>query len=383
MMRICLRVTAALAMIAAVQTVSAQQNAGCDGPVGNAGRSGACTELARRIAGLLDSPAVARAHWGVAVAGMDGAPIYGWNEGQMFQPASTAKLFTTAAAMALLGPEKTVTTTISANGVLTGKEYLKGNIYIFGDGDANLSGRAVPYAPHTDEAFPPLRYLEDMATGLAQTGLKTVDGDVIGIGSHFADQPYPEGWSVDDLLWGYGAPVSALSINDNQLKVAIAPAQEVSSRATIEITPAVPYYTVANDVMTVAKGERTNIAFERVQGSRQLRVYGRIALGAAPDVEHISIDDPTEFAAIALKQLLEQHGVTVTGRARAEHAMLGTRAASARYPASPSIWQSLKPSLKLSFLARPFVLIRATLLTFRVPLPYSDMSLPPCSKTSY
>jgi serine-type D-Ala-D-Ala carboxypeptidase/endopeptidase (penicillin-binding protein 4) len=317
--------------------------------VGNAGRSGPCSELARQIAGLLDGPAVARAHWGIAVEGMDGTPIYGWNEGQLFQPASTAKLFTTAAAMALLGPEKTVTTTISTNGVFTGKEYLKGNVYIFGDGDANLSGRAVPYAPHTDEAFPSLRYLEDMAAGLAQTGLKTVDGDVIGIGSHLADQPYPAGWSVDDLLWGYGAPVSALSINDNQLKVAIAPAQEVSSRATIEITPAVPYYTVTNDVMTVAKGARTNIAFERVQGSKQLRVYGRIALGATPDVEHISIDDPTEFAAIALKQLLEQHGVTVTGRAWAEHAALTEARSFTEVSREPLDLAKLKAQVKVRF----------------------------------
>jgi D-alanyl-D-alanine carboxypeptidase/D-alanyl-D-alanine-endopeptidase (penicillin-binding protein 4) len=285
-------------------------------------QAGRSTELAQQIAALLDGPAVTRAHWGVDVVGMDGAPIYSRNEGQFFQPASTAKLFTTAAALALLGPEVTVTTTVSANGVFTGKEYLKGNVSLFGEGDANLSGRAVPYAPHTEEALPPLRSLEEMADELIQTGLKTVDGDVIGINGHLADQPYPAGWSGDDLLWGYGAPVSALSVNDNQLKVVITPAAEASSRATIEMIPAVPYYTVANDVMTVGKGSRTNIAFERVQGSKLLRIYGRIALRAAPDVEHISIDDPAEFAAIAFKQLLEQRGVIVTGRALAEHASL-------------------------------------------------------------
>src|SRR5271163_1901746 len=129
------------------------QGVGCDGSVAlKAARSGACTELAETIAGLLEEPPVARDHWGIAVVGMDGAPIYSLNEGQLFQPASNAKLFTTAAAMALLGPTTTFETTISVNGIFTGKEYVKGSVYLFGAGDGNLSGRAVPYAPKMDEA---------------------------------------------------------------------------------------------------------------------------------------------------------------------------------------------------------------------------------------
>src|ERR1035437_11056272 len=109
-----------------------------------------------------------------------------------------------------------------------------------------------------------------------------------------------------------------MSVNDNQLKLTITPATEVSSRAIIEINPAVPYYTVANDVMTVDPKSPTGIAVERVPGSKLLRVYGRIALRAPPDIDHISIDDPPEFAAIALKPLLAQHGVSVPGRGLAE-----------------------------------------------------------------
>src|SRR5271156_4796990 len=94
------------------------QGVGCDGSVVlKAGRSGVCTELAQTIAGLLEEPAVARDHWGIAVVGMDGAPIYSLNEGQLFQPASNAKLFTTAAAMALLGAKTTYQTKVLAQGV--------------------------------------------------------------------------------------------------------------------------------------------------------------------------------------------------------------------------------------------------------------------------
>jgi serine-type D-Ala-D-Ala carboxypeptidase/endopeptidase (penicillin-binding protein 4) len=298
------------------------QGVGCEGSVAlKAGRSGPCTELAQKIAGMLEDPAVTRDHWGISVVEMDGAPIYSLNEGQLFQPASNAKLFTTVAAMALLGPTATVKTTVQVNGVFTGKEYVKGSVYLVGGGDANLSGRAVPYALNSDEASSPLHYLDDMAAQIAASGLKTVDGDVIAIGDHFGNEPYPQGWSVDDLPWGYGAPVSALSVNDNQLKLTITPAVEVGSRAIIEVTPEIPYYTVTNDVMTVDRRSPTSIAVERKQGSKILRVYGGIVLKGKPETDFISIEDPPEFAAIAFKQLLEQHGVIVTGSARAEHVL--------------------------------------------------------------
>ena len=55
---------------------------------------------------MVVEPAVMRSHWGVYVTAMDGTPIFGLNEGQLFRPASNTKMFTTAAAMALLGPTR-------------------------------------------------------------------------------------------------------------------------------------------------------------------------------------------------------------------------------------------------------------------------------------
>jgi serine-type D-Ala-D-Ala carboxypeptidase/endopeptidase (penicillin-binding protein 4) len=308
------------------------QGVGCDGAVVlKAGRSGLCTELAQTIEGLLAGPAVMRDHWGIAVTAMDGVPIYSLNEGQLFQPASNAKLFTTTAAMALLGPKTTFESKIVARGVMDGTSALKGDLVLVGGGDANLSGREIPYVEpalrpkHVPGAPPlpevnPLRYLEAMADQVAATGLKVVNGDVVGDDTLFPWEPYASDWSIDDAVWGYGAPVSALTINDNQIEVTVSPAAVAGQPATVVVDPAVPsYYTLDVSVTTGEKKSGSHVQMERGLGSKVLRVYGSIAVDARPDVEEVAIHDPAEYAAMALKGMLEARGIVVTGKARALH----------------------------------------------------------------
>jgi len=302
---------------------------GCDGPVvSKAGRSGPCTDLAKTIEALLDEPAVVRDHWGIAVISMDGAPIYSLNEGQLFQPASNAKLFTTAAAMALLGPKTTYETKLLARGVFGDGGALTGHLVLVGNGDANLSGRVLPYVSTeastsvSSEVPNPLRYLEEMADQAAASGLKSVKGDVIADDTVFPWEPYAQDWAIDDAAWGYGAPVSALSINDNQIKVTVTPGSAVGAPASVVIDPAVPYYTLDFSATTGAAKSGSTVQFERAQGSKVLRIYGTVGLHGQPDVEEIAIEDPAEYAAAALKGMLEARGINVSGAARARHRVL-------------------------------------------------------------
>jgi D-alanyl-D-alanine carboxypeptidase/D-alanyl-D-alanine-endopeptidase (penicillin-binding protein 4) len=282
--------------------------------------------LGAEIRAMVAESAVMRAHWGVMVETLDGTPIFGLNEGQFFQPASNAKLFTTAAAMALLGGGTTYETKVVGRGVFTGTESLKGDVVIQGDGDANLSGRTLPYLPAKDRpkgsagglAPDPLRYLAEMADAVAATGLKTVTGDVVGDDTLFPWEPYPSDWSIDDMVWGYGAPVSALTIDDNQLQVTVTPAAVAGQPATLAVVPAMPYYTLEVSVATVA-GKTGSVQMERAVGSKVLRIHGTIGVAEGPDVEEVAIQDPAEYAAMAFKGMLEARGIAVSGVARAEH----------------------------------------------------------------
>ncbi len=285
------------------------------------------TSLARQIAALTNEPSVARDHWGVMVTTLDGKPLYALNEAQLFQPASNAKLFTTAAAMALLGQDarfQMLETRVVAHGTLATPQTLEGDLYLVGGGDANLSGRTLPYLPpgdrqKTSAPSDPLRHIAELADNVVATGLKAVSGDIVGDDTLFPFEPYPEDWVIDDAVWGYGAPVSALTVNDNQIVLKIVPGAQPGAPASLAIQPSQPYYTVEGTVGTgVAKSANT-IHIERRIGSKQLRVYGSIALDAQPDEEEIALDDPAEYAAMALKRMLEERGIEVKGMARALH----------------------------------------------------------------
>ncbi len=286
--------------------------------------------LAGQVAAILAEPAVARAHWGISVTTMDGAPIFLRDDARLFPPASTAKLFTTTAAMALLGEDATFETDVLGRGVFSGDVELKGDLVLRGSGDANLTGRTFPYrsrsqraklAAGAPQAEPDaLAPLAAMADAVAATGLKLVTGDVIGDDTLFPWEPYAIGWELDDTLWGYGAPVSALSVADNQLRLTVTPGPRAGQPASVVLAQAVPYYVVEATASTAAaKSAAGSVQVERAPGSRALRVYGLIAADAGADGEEVAVADPAEYAAMALKAMLEARGVEVRGSAVALH----------------------------------------------------------------
>ncbi len=169
--------------------------------------------------------------------------------------------------------------------------------------------------------------LRAMADQLVAKGVKRVTGRIVGDDWLFAYQPFADSWDVGDLVWGYGAPVSALTIADNEMKLTITPGTlpgapggkpGVMPKVTLEQN-GVPYYTVDSQVQVTPAGTGSHVDVERMPGSRVLRVYGSMAVDAQPDVEHVSIDDPALYTAMALKQMLVERGVAVSGEAAVLH----------------------------------------------------------------
>jgi len=278
--------------------------------------------LDQQIAALVSQPAVARAHWGVIVTTLDGRPIYALNEAQLFQPDSNAKLFTTAAAMALLGPTKTFQTAVVIIHPIK-KGELHGNLYLVGGGDANFGTQDVPYVRPADRPSTPpapqttIPDIDNLADQIVAKGIRRIEGNILGDDSVYEWHPYPQGWSWDDLVWDYAAPISALSLHDNSLAIHLVP----GSDSNVNAYPDLPYYTFSNHLMIGSEANHTcgEIHITRTPNSKELFVEGVQSKGSAPCAEIIAIDDPAEYAAFALKAALEKRGVRVSGAAKTWH----------------------------------------------------------------
>jgi len=277
-------------------------------------------QFGRRVDTALAATGPDKGFWGVLVTDADtGEVLYSRNAGNFFLPASDAKLFTTALALATLGPAYRVRTTVTATDTLDANGVLSGDLLLNGRGDANLSNRKFPYDKKVERDCASDKALAALADAVVARGVKEIDGNVIADDSLFPQERFPSGWTVDDMLWSYGAAVSAIAVNDNTFTLELRPGSLAGDPATYAVDPASNFYTIENLIVTGPHGSEEKLAASREPGSRLVRVSGAMPAGAPPRRLTIAIEEPAEYAATLLARLLQARGVQIRGVARARH----------------------------------------------------------------
>ncbi len=130
---------------------------------------------------------------------------------------------------------------------------------------------------------------------------------MIGDASAFEPRTIPEGWRSRYLGYGYAAPFSALSINENVVVVMVEPG---ASGAVVTTQPASTVMRVTNNVRLVA-GTRGNIGVRRSDGGIDVR--GVIGRRSGPRRYELVVNDPARFTTGAFEAALRAQGIEVRG----------------------------------------------------------------------
>jgi len=140
-----------------------------------------------------------------AVRVRDGALVWGRNASSRQMPASTEKVFTTEAALRVLGPKFRFATALYGRGAAKGSEWV-GDLVLVGSGDPTLG---LDWGP----GFGPL------VAALQKRGIRRVTGNLVALDSLCGEAPWgiwPPDWTFGNARDNYGAPVAGLNWNLNR-----------------------------------------------------------------------------------------------------------------------------------------------------------------------
>jgi D-alanyl-D-alanine carboxypeptidase/D-alanyl-D-alanine-endopeptidase (penicillin-binding protein 4) len=272
-------------------------------PRGPAGRA---TEILRTsISTILAQPALERGYWGVLVKSLQtDETLFALNPHRLLMPASNMKILTLAASAERLGWDYTYETKLLAAGTIDHGR-LRGDLVVVGSGD------------------PSLMVSQGMAAGVFQRwaerltalGIRSVAGGIIGDDRAFERPGLGFGWSWDDLADGYAAPIGALQLNENAVRVTITPGAAAGEAATVVVDPRGSGLNLAGSIDTDPANAAASITLRRLPGSTRVELSGSIPQGSHPVVRTVSVDRPAFFFVNTLRETLIAQGIEVAGPA--------------------------------------------------------------------
>lgn len=275
----------------------------------SAGAPHTVDELRARIAEIMQRPEVVPAQLAIKVSSLDtGSTLFEENARKLLLPASVMKIFTIAAALDRLTPDYRFKTSVYANSKPDAAGTLRGDLTIYGRGDPTISATF-----NNGDYF---KAIDELAANIAASGVKRVEGDIVGDESYFAGPPYGFNWAWTDLQWYFGAEVSALSVNNNSLDLFVKPGASVGSQCSITTGPPTPLVTINNRTTTSARGTKRELVVYRPLNENVIEVSGRLPADDPGYAGSIAISHPALVFVYMLRSALAQHGVTVTGKSR-------------------------------------------------------------------
>lgn len=263
-------------------------------------------EIEAAVTALVSDHALKDAQIGVVVLDTESGMVLGASgEHLALNPASNAKLYTTAAALALLHGSHRYQTTLSGT-IKSGA--VSGSLVLRGHGDPSLRSED----------------LWALCEELKSHGVRRVDGDIVVEQTFFDDQTTPPAFEQQPAEWAaFRAPVSAVAINENTVTMTVRPTT-AGNPATVFFDPP-GFVDVEGSVKTSEAGADTvGLAFSPSGRRLSAKLSGAVGADARLVRYTRRVEDPQLLAGYALKAILENAGVKVSGEPKLGTGAKGT-----------------------------------------------------------
>jgi len=283
--------------------VSFQSCATSRGVVPKGARDESLEELRRELDRVLADSLFVPAQVAIKVVSLaTGRVWYERNSHLLLHPASNMKLLTSSTALTRLGLDFTFPTLLLTERASVAKDSLWGNLYLKGFGNPDLT---------TDD-------LRSLARELAGRGLRTIRGDLVADDSYFDDRRLGIGWMWDDGAEGWAARLSALSVNDNCVRIFTLPGDHPGESVRVRVEPPTSYVALYNTATTSHADSAMTLQVDRLWQlqSNLITVTGQMPAGHGEEEFIVNVEEPPLYAAVLLYELLKQEGITLTGHIR-------------------------------------------------------------------
>lgn len=233
-----------------------------------------------------------------------------WSRGaaQGLAPASNLKVVTLCLALQTLGRDYQFETPLLADGPVVEGGKLDGDLWIRGCGDPTLQ-------PCFFESEDDGAALQPFVQALALQGVKSIRGDLVVDARAFDDDFLPDGWPKDQLGESYCAPVSALSLNNNVVRVRVVALPEGGFET--DLRPPVAGWSIAAELSAAKERDAFKIGLSPPDARGVVRIRGSVGRDVGGAFVETTVPDPPDFFGRALRAALERAGIAVGGQVRA------------------------------------------------------------------
>ena len=244
------------------------------------------------------------AFWSISVKSANGESLVSYNSRKSIQPASNQKLFTSAAILNYLGPDFTYKTKLLAKGGQQ-NDIWNGDMIFIGSGDPTISGEF--YQGDRWEVF------ERFKDALKERGITEIRGDLVADLSYFDKEPYPEGWSWNDLSFYYAVELSPLSFNNNCVDLTVRAEARPGNKPNISWFPYnTDYVTFLNKQTIRAASTKYDEYYRRKLGDNTIILKSKLPQGYV-EKECLSVHEPGLFFLETFQSYIRKHGIEFGG----------------------------------------------------------------------